>query len=149
LAEELRGALADDRVAKRDRSPLAPGVLVRFQRISSGKSPEGNSVLEVDEDGGLRIARHSGSTGDWRTPMDTSVPSTPTGKAGFGGARKLRKLLAGLDGGDDGEPVLVEGRAAKDGVFEIVTVPPARQFVYDGVDTDLLRALRKLADGAS
>lgn len=134
---------------KREQGPLAPGVVARFQRITAAKSPKGNYVLELHEDGSVRLARHSGATGDWRTPMDAPLPSTPNGKAGgFGGVRKLRKQLDGIDAGEgDGGPKVVEGEKVKDGVYEIVTVPPGREVVYVNADNDVLRALRKLADG--
>lgn len=142
----MGSALDDHRVANRLTAPLGDGVLVRLQRISAGKSPEGNYALEVDDRGRIRLAHHTGAGSAWRTPLDVPLPETATGRAGPLVLRKLRKLVASTE--VPTSPMVVTGSPAKDGVFEIVTVPPDRQVVYDGVDNELLQVLRKLAGAA-
>lgn len=141
----MADALDDGRVAQRMRDPLPSGVLVRLQRIAAAKSPEGNYVLELGEDGSARVARHSGTVTDWKTPMDTELPPAPNAKARFGSMRKIRKLVEDVSATATATPQVVTGEPAKDGVFEILTVAPDHQVVYDGEDTELLRALRKIA----
>jgi hypothetical protein len=137
-------ALDDVRVERRVRGRLGPGVLVRFQRISAAKSPQGNHVLELSDDGAVRIARHSGVVGvDWQEPMDVELPDEPNASAKSGAVRKIKKLLAKVEA--SATPAVVTGEIVKDGVFEVVTLPPEHVVVYDGVDNDLLRELRKLA----
>jgi hypothetical protein len=142
----LADALADERVAQRVDAPLGPGVLVRLQRITAGKNPAGNYVLEVGDDGGIRIARHSGSGSAWRTPLDVDLPTAPPGKVGLLSMRTLRKLGAATK--VTTSPMVVEGERAKDGVYEVLTVPPDRQVVYENADSELLQLLRKVAGGA-
>jgi hypothetical protein len=79
--------------------------------------------------------------------MDVALPPQPSAKAKFGTPRKIRKLLAHVQTNGSESPTLVEGAPLKDGVFEVVTLPPDREIVYDGVDNELLRALRKVAEG--
>ena len=143
----MGSALDDERVARRVSGPLGAGVLVRFQRIAAGKNPSLNYVFELSLDGSLRIARHSGVVGDWRTPMDASLPTSPNGSAPAKAVKKVSKLLSRVSA--ESSPSVVEGDAVKDGVFEVVTLPPEQVVVYDGVDNDVLRELRKLADSSS
>lgn len=140
-------ALDDERVAQRVAGPLGAGVLVRYQRIAAGKDPSRNHVLELSDDGSVRIAHHSGSpasVNDWRTPMDVELPASPNASAKSSAVRKIKKLLGRVDAGG-ASPSVVTGEIVKDGVFEVVTLPPEQVVVYDGVDNDLLRELRKLA----
>lgn len=140
--------LADERLIKRRQGPLAPKTILRFQRITAAKNPAKNYWYELDEDGAVRLARHSGDTDDWQTPLDVDLPTAANAKARGGVLRKLRKLLAREHITE--LPAVVAGPPTKDGTYEVVTARTDdgdKEVVFASADNDLLHLLRDIAKG--
>jgi hypothetical protein len=135
-------AQLDERVARRDHSELPAATVLRYQRIGLGKSPAHNLRWELDDDGSLRLARHSGDTSDWQTPFDTDLPSAPSTQLADDKVEKVRRALA--DAGFEGQPPYQVGERAKGGRIEIVTARTGgsvHEVMYENAENDLLNLL--------
>lgn len=137
----------DERVERRDRSELGPQTLLRYQRIGLEKSPAKNLRWELDEDGSLRLARHSGDTSDWQNPFDTELPESPTGTVGADRVEQVRKALA--DAGFNSQPPYQVGKTAKGGRVEVVTARSGgrvHEVIYENARNELLDLLWEIPE---
>lgn len=135
----------DERVARRDRSPLGGGVLVRYQRIGLEKSPARNLRWELHEDGAVHLARHSGDTSDWRTPFDTRLPPSPSAVLPADRVEGVRRALDAT--GFASQPPYQVGEKAKGGRVEIVSArhgAEPREVMYENAENALLDVLREI-----
>lgn len=137
----------DERVERRDRSELGAKTVLRYQRIGLEKSPAKNLRWELDEDGSVRIARHSGETNDWQNPFDTDLPSDPTGTVGRERVEQVRRALA--EAAFESQPPYQVGKAAKGGRVEVVTARTdggVHEVIYENGRNALLDLLWEIPD---
>ncbi len=136
----------DERVKRRDGAKLRPGALVRYQRIGLEKHPGSNYRFELDDDGSVRLARHSGDSSNWQTPFDTDLPAAPTAVLAAERVAAVRQALADAHFGD--EPPYQVGRTAKGGKVEVVTAragKKAHEVLYENARNPLLDLLAAVA----
>lgn len=142
------GALPDDldeRLTRRDTTPLPAGALLRLQVINRGKNPIPNYRWLLYDDGRLFLARHSGDTSDPRTPFDTPLPDRPTRTLDQARVEQVRQRLA-ADGFSRQPPYQADPRV-DDGAFTVVTARldgGVHEVIYDAYAPPLVEFLKGL-----
>jgi len=135
----------DERLVRRDTSPLRPGELLRVQAISREKDPSGNVRYVIMDSGEVFEGRHSPGTGDWQTPFDLPMGDRPVRKVGGRSVKKLRKLL---DERFSSEPPYQADPTVEGGVFMVVrgrTSQGEHEVIFDAVRPPILAEIIKLA----
>ncbi len=135
----------DARLERRATSALPEGALLRFQYISRGKHPGVNYLWLLYEDGRWLLARHSGDSSDWQTPLDTPLPTTPTQTLSAKEVQQVKKQLEQADFFQ--QPAYQEDKSVRDGAYYVVTAQhngKTHQVIYAAATTPLVTFLHHL-----
>ncbi len=149
LVEGEVPATIDDRVKRRDTSPLPDGAWLRFQAISRSPDPRTNHRWVLHDDGSLFLAWHSrDSEGD--APYDTELPSEPTTVLDAPVVDELRALVD--EQGVASSAPFVQSPDVEGGMWRIVTVRSGdgrvHEVIYDRVKNPLLERLQQVGSEA-
>jgi YD repeat-containing protein len=142
-------ATIDDRVKRRDTSPLPDGAWLRFQAIARAPDPRTNHRWVLYDDGRLYLAWHSrDSEGD--APFDTDLPDEPTVVLDGATVSELRALVDA--GGVASSPPFVQAPDVEGGMWRVVTVRSpdgtVHEVIYDRAGNPMLDRLQKVGSEA-
>jgi hypothetical protein len=136
----------DVRLERRDTSALPEGALLRFQLINRGKHPGVNYLWLLYEDGRWLLARHSGDSSDWQTPLDTPLPTTPTKTLPTRVVQQVKKQLAQAD--FFRQAAYQEDKSVRDGAYSVVTARQngqTHEVIYAAATNPLITFLQGIA----
>ena len=131
-------ARLDVRLERRDRNPLPPEALLKFQVINRGKDPTYNYRWVLYLDGRWFLAKHSGDTSDWQTPFDTELPITPTKTLKAEAINEVTQQLRQADFLTSAPYWL--NNSVEDGTFYVVTAQldgKMHEVIYEAASTPL------------
>ncbi len=135
----------DIRLERRDRDPLPPDALVKFQVINRGKDPRDNYRWVLYEDGRYHLARHSGQHENWRVPFDTPLPELPTGQLA---PDQVAAVAAQLQQADFfAQPAYQADMTVEDGSFYVITAradDQVHEAIYEALTPPLAQFLEAL-----
>ncbi len=137
----------DPRWNSRDRDPLAPAALVKFQSLGR-LSPATNHRFVLHQDGSLYHAAHTGKNTNARILYDTPLPATPTRQVSAATVSKVEKQLR-KDRFLDQPPYQVDPQV-EDGSLYVVTVRldgKEHEVIYDRYAPPLVELLELVASG--
>lgn len=143
-------AQLDERLLRRDQSPLPPDALLRVQSINRGKSPAGNLRYYVTTSGDVFESGHSADTNDWQTPFDQDWPAAPARTLDASTVNRLRHVLRREFAAEEAYQAdqTVEG-----GVFLVITarITDSRlhEVIYEAIISPVAKEILALANGES
>jgi hypothetical protein len=143
-----RPAELDERLVRRDTSPLPAGAVVRVQSISRGKSPAGNLRYYVTGDGAVFESGHSGDTSDWQTPFDQPWPGQPTRSIDAAAVGELNRVLQRDFAAEESYQA---DQTVEDGAFVVITARISgsrlHEVIYDAILSPVARDILRITGG--
>lgn len=143
-----RPAQLDERLVRRDTTPLPAGAIVRVQSISRGKSPASNLRYYVTADGAVFESGRSDDTSDWQTPFDQPWPARPARTIDASAITDLQRVLQRDFAAEESYQAdeTVEG-----GAFVVITARISgsrlHEVIYDAILSPVARDILRLTGG--
>lgn len=139
----------DERLVRRDTSPLPQGAFLRVQSINRGKNPVSNVRYYVTTPGDIFETGHSDDTNDWQTPFDQDWPTSPSRRIDAETVGRLRRLIEREFAAEESyqADLTVEG-----GAFVVITarISDSRihEAIYEATLSPIAREILDLSAGA-
>jgi hypothetical protein len=134
----------DPELAARDRDPLPPGAVVRYQSISRSPDPRSNHRWVLHENGDLFLSMHTPDTAG-AAPFDTPYPAAPTRRLP---ASEVAEIKALMDDVAFFELPAVVAREGEGGRWQVVTARDdgrEHEVVFDRAGNALVDRLGRIA----
>lgn len=141
-------AQIDERLVRRDRSPLPRDAFLRVQSINRGKNPGGNTRYYITTNGDVFESGHTADTSDWQTPFDQEWPDGPTRRLEAPTVERLRSLIAREFAAEESYQA---DTSIEDGAFVVVTArisaTAIHEVIYEAILSPVVREILRLSYG--
>jgi len=140
----------DERLVRRDTTPLPHGAFLRVQSINRGKNPAANLRYYVTADGDVLESGHSDDTNDWQTPFDQDWPDSPARRIDASTVERLRQVLEHEFAAEESyqADMTVEG-----GAFVVITARISdtrlHEVIYEAILSPVAREILDLTSGSA